>query len=50
MLQAATYATLNDPAPETLRGARRTMATNMARAWREVVHATVQDDADIAAW
>ena len=22
----------------------------MARAWREVVHATVQDDADIAAW
>lgn len=28
----------------------RTMATNMARAWREVVHATVQDDADIESW
>jgi len=36
--------------PETLRGARRTMAANMARAWREVAHATVQDDADIEAW
>ncbi len=32
------------------RGARRTMAINMAHAWREVVHATVQDDADIEAW
>lgn len=36
--------------PETLRGARRTMAANMARAWREVVHATVQDEADIEVW
>ena len=35
---------------ETLRGARRTMATNMARAWREVAHATVQDDADVETW
>jgi pyruvate dehydrogenase E2 component (dihydrolipoamide acetyltransferase) len=35
---------------ETLHGARRTMAANMACAWREVVHATVQDDADIEAW
>ena len=35
---------------EALRGARRTMATHMARAWREVVHATVQDHADIAGW
>lgn len=35
---------------EALRGARRTMAVNMARAWREVVHATVQDNADIDAW
>jgi pyruvate dehydrogenase E2 component (dihydrolipoamide acetyltransferase) len=33
-----------------LRGARRTMADNMARAWREVVHATLQDDADVDAW
>jgi len=35
---------------ETLRGARRTMATNMARAWREVAHATLHDEADIEAW
>lgn len=35
---------------EKLRGARRTMAANMARAWREVVHATVQDEADIEVW
>ncbi|QWG12105.1 2-oxo acid dehydrogenase subunit E2 [Bradyrhizobium sediminis] len=33
-----------------LRGARGTMAANMARAWREVVHATIQDEADIEAW
>ena len=33
-----------------LRGARRTMAVNMARAWREVAHATIQDVVDIAAW
>jgi 2-oxoisovalerate dehydrogenase E2 component (dihydrolipoyl transacylase) len=39
-----------DPGAQTLRGARRVMATNMARAWREVVHATVQDDAVVHAW
>jgi pyruvate dehydrogenase E2 component (dihydrolipoamide acetyltransferase) len=33
-----------------LRGARRTMADNMARAWREVVHATLHDEADIETW
>lgn len=33
-----------------LRGARRSMAINMARAWREVVHATLYDQADIGAW
>lgn len=33
-----------------LRGARRTMAENMARAWREVVHATLHDEVDISAW
>jgi 2-oxoisovalerate dehydrogenase E2 component (dihydrolipoyl transacylase) len=33
-----------------LRGARRTMADNMARAWREVAHATIHDEADIALW
>jgi pyruvate dehydrogenase E2 component (dihydrolipoamide acetyltransferase) len=35
---------------EQLRGARRTMATNMARAWRQVAHATLHDHADIEAW
>lgn len=38
------------PTPAALRGARRTMAANMARAWREVAHATIQDEADIEAW
>jgi 2-oxoisovalerate dehydrogenase E2 component (dihydrolipoyl transacylase) len=33
-----------------LRGARRTMAENMARAWREVAHATVHDEVDIDSW
>ena len=33
-----------------LRGARRSMALNMARAWREVAHATIYDEVDIAAW
>jgi 2-oxoisovalerate dehydrogenase E2 component (dihydrolipoyl transacylase) len=37
-------------AEPAFRSTWRTMATNMARAWREVVHATVQDDADIEAW
>jgi pyruvate dehydrogenase E2 component (dihydrolipoamide acetyltransferase) len=31
-------------------GARRTMAFNMARAWREVVHATLHDEVDIDGW
>ena len=33
-----------------LRGARKSMAANMARAWREVVHATLHGEADIARW
>ncbi len=33
-----------------LRGAAKTMALNMARAWREVVHTTLHDDADIESW
>jgi len=37
-------------ASEALRGARRTMAINMARAGREVVHATLHDQADVDAW
>ena len=49
-LQAAVFQSGAAQASQTLRGARRTMATNMARAWREVVHATVQDYADIEAW
>jgi pyruvate dehydrogenase E2 component (dihydrolipoamide acetyltransferase) len=44
---AATAAPAREPA---LRGARRVMAANMSRAGREVVPATVQDDADIEAW
>lgn len=35
---------------QALRGARRTMAANMAQAWREVAHATLYDEADIEAW
>lgn len=35
---------------KALRGARRSMALNMARAWREVAHATLHDEADIATW
>lgn len=49
-IQAAATNSGTTQTAETLRGARRTMATNMARAWREVVHATVQDDADVDAW
>jgi pyruvate dehydrogenase E2 component (dihydrolipoamide acetyltransferase) len=33
-----------------LRGARRSMAVNMARAWREVAHATIHDEVDVGAW
>jgi pyruvate dehydrogenase E2 component (dihydrolipoamide acetyltransferase) len=36
--------------PEQIRGARRVMATNMAHAWQQVVHATLHDRADIEAW
>jgi len=35
---------------DRLRGARRTMAINMARAWHEVAHATLHDRADVEAW
>ncbi len=38
------------PRGEPMRGVRRTMARNMERAHREVVPATVSDDADISAW
>jgi 2-oxoisovalerate dehydrogenase E2 component (dihydrolipoyl transacylase) len=49
-VQAAAAGAGAAQAPVSLRGARRTMAANMARAWREVVHATLQDKADIEAW
>jgi pyruvate dehydrogenase E2 component (dihydrolipoamide acetyltransferase) len=43
--------TVATPRKDTaLRGARRTMAENMSRAWREVVHATLHDEADIEIW
>jgi pyruvate dehydrogenase E2 component (dihydrolipoamide acetyltransferase) len=48
-VQAAAAATPAG-AVEPLRGVRRAMARNMARAHAEVVPATVTDDADIAAW
>jgi pyruvate dehydrogenase E2 component (dihydrolipoamide acetyltransferase) len=35
---------------EVVRGARRAMALNMARAGREVVPATLHDEADVDAW
>jgi pyruvate dehydrogenase E2 component (dihydrolipoamide acetyltransferase) len=46
-VDAAATATAQDAG---LRGVRRTMALNMARAWREVAHASLHDEADIAAW
>ncbi len=45
-----TNASRADAGATALRGARRTMAVNMARAWREVAHATLHDEADIEAW
>ncbi len=49
---AAASATAEPAPPEQdlLRGARRTMALNMARAWREVAHAALHDWADVATW
>jgi pyruvate dehydrogenase E2 component (dihydrolipoamide acetyltransferase) len=49
-VEAAVSAVAPPPGGRELRGARRTMAANMARAWHEVVHATLQDEADISAW
>jgi 2-oxoisovalerate dehydrogenase E2 component (dihydrolipoyl transacylase) len=51
VLAAASAAAEPDPPEQDLlHGARRTMALNMARAWREVVHAGLHDWADVAAW
>jgi pyruvate dehydrogenase E2 component (dihydrolipoamide acetyltransferase) len=43
-------AALSTTRQEQLRGVRRVMATNMARAWQQVVHATLYDRADVEAW
>ena len=49
-VEAAARATAPAAPATPLRGARRTMALNMARAWREVAHATLQEDVDIDGW
>ena len=49
-LESAAAAKTTDQGAIALRGARRTMAQNMARAWREVAHATVYDEVDIDGW
>jgi pyruvate dehydrogenase E2 component (dihydrolipoamide acetyltransferase) len=49
-VEAAATITRGGGGGGALRGARRTMALNMARAWREVAHATLHDEADIEAW
>jgi pyruvate dehydrogenase E2 component (dihydrolipoamide acetyltransferase) len=49
-VMSAAAAAVSPSGSTELRGARRTMALKMARAWREVVHATIHDEADIAAW
>jgi 2-oxoisovalerate dehydrogenase E2 component (dihydrolipoyl transacylase) len=49
-LQAVTSRPIIGATPRTLRGARYTMATNMALAWREVAHATLHDEANIETW
>ena len=48
-VEAAANATLQEGV-KALRGARKTMALNMARAWSEVVHATLHDHADVGMW
>src|SRR5690606_9181945 len=47
---AASVARAEAAGASPLRGARRSMALNMARAWREVAHATLHDEADVSAW
>jgi 2-oxoisovalerate dehydrogenase E2 component (dihydrolipoyl transacylase) len=47
-LKQAAIPPINDA--QTLRGARRAMALNMTKAGREVVAATLYDDADVNSW
>jgi len=49
-VEAASSRAVAGPLAQTLRGARRTMAVNMAQAWREVAHATIYDEADVEQW
>jgi pyruvate dehydrogenase E2 component (dihydrolipoamide acetyltransferase) len=49
-IEAAAAGGAVETATTPLRGARKTMALNMARAWREVVHATLHDRADVENW
>jgi 2-oxoisovalerate dehydrogenase E2 component (dihydrolipoyl transacylase) len=49
-VEAVAKASVTAGSATPLRGARRTMAHNMARAWREVAHATLQDEVDIDGW
>ena len=41
---------VSDATCTPLRGTRQTMARNIARAWREVAHATIHDEAAIGTW
>ena len=49
-VEAAAATRPSAEAATPLRGARRTMALNMARAWREVAHATLHDEVDVDGW
>jgi pyruvate dehydrogenase E2 component (dihydrolipoamide acetyltransferase) len=49
-VRAAASVSAAKPLRGELRGARRTMAERIAQAWREVAHATIHDEAGIAAW
>ncbi|MBO0752156.1 MAG: 2-oxo acid dehydrogenase subunit E2 [Bradyrhizobiaceae bacterium] len=49
-VEAADSKAVSSATGAPLRGARETMANNMARAWREVAHATLHDEAGVATW
>ncbi len=49
-VEAAASGGAAETAHRPLLGARKTMALNMARAWREVAHATLYDRADVGNW
>jgi pyruvate dehydrogenase E2 component (dihydrolipoamide acetyltransferase) len=49
-VEAAAASAASQDVAKALRGARKTMALNMARAWREVAHATLHDQAAVGTW